>query len=548
MASGSALDPAAIARGLDDFDDDDDDGDDEEDDEDEDGDRKEQDANASKSQAGKAGGDDEEQGDGDRDSGESSGPGAPAAAMEDGEEEENEEEEENGKTHGNSGNASAKLSGGPSVNPSQRMSVAPAPSVLEAEADAEAAPTGPRLPPLPPVLPPAYEVRWLAIGGRSPHAMDGSEISSSRGSYGPSEHAIAMEWQHMQQARDNRSGDTVVAPRGALLSAEQVALLDTVAAATNAPGSPAMRAVVRLCEQDAGLGLCLGHLVQIAARLARTRATHTPSVRCSLEMLSALASNPSLRLGLHLDRILPVVISATVHARGSRDPWIETGHWGVRRAAAVLLARLVSMFGGSYTTLRARVCGVLAKALPAPGMARLDPESERLPGPPLSTVYGALCACMRLGREACSEVVVPRLAGLEVILKQARAGAEGHWRGRGEKVNQGGEGEGEDEGGSADGDSKQDAKSRNGASGLRRPSRLSEPPLAAVKRCERVLLAACRTAMASHEIPPPPVDELEKELMASAVASQHDYAHAMGTQHVGQRDTGSGIVVPSIGL
>ena len=92
-------------------------------------------------------------------------------------------------------------------------------------------------------------------------------------------------------------------------------------------------------------------------------------MRCSLEVLGALAENPAVRLAPHLDRVLPAVLTAIVHAQGAGNPWREQGHWAVRRAAAVLLARLIDSHSGSHPGLGPRACAVLCRVLPGPGAA-----------------------------------------------------------------------------------------------------------------------------------------------------------------------------------
>lgn len=119
----------------------------------------------------------------------------------------------------------------------------------------------PRIHTPPPVLMPQHEAAWAAVHGVQPGS---SLLAGGGGGAGATKGASSQPRNTVQSLHGSRNqapAARVVPQQPGMLSAEQATLLDTIAAAVQAPSSPAARAVVTLCRTDAGLGLCLGHIV-----------------------------------------------------------------------------------------------------------------------------------------------------------------------------------------------------------------------------------------------------------------------------------------------
>jgi transcription initiation factor TFIID subunit 6 len=111
-----------------------------------------------------------------------------------------------------------------------------------------------------------------------------------------------------------------------------------------------------------------------------------------IHSIDALIRNRNIHLELHLDQLLPSILTCIVAKRiGS----VGDNHWLLRDEASQVLVRTCSLFGEKYGNLRGKVIQTLCKALERQG----DGELGRW--------YGGIVGLTMFGRSVVESFVLP---------------------------------------------------------------------------------------------------------------------------------------------
>ncbi|KAG1668853.1 hypothetical protein FOA52_004948 [Chlamydomonas sp. UWO 241] len=167
------------------------------------------------------------------------------------------------------------------------------------------------------------------------------------------------------------------------------------AAAAAAPESVRLRraALVSLAT-DPGLHPLAPYLTKFVADEIASGLKSLHALRTTLDVATALLSNPHVRLEHYVHQLLPPVLTCLVaKSLGSgRDD-----HWHVREQAAAVVKAVCARFSDPFYNVQPRISKTLLKAL-------LDPTK------PLATHYGAVIGLSALGHATVGMLLVPQLA------------------------------------------------------------------------------------------------------------------------------------------
>lgn len=159
---------------------------------------------------------------------------------------------------------------------------------------------------------------------------------------------------------------------------------------THALASHPEAAISRLAN-DSGIQELIPFFTRYIIRTIHQNMNNTEQCRLMIHCIDALIRNRNVQLELHLDQILPSILTCIVAKRiGSRGE----NHWLLRDEASEVLVRTCALFGEKYGNLRGKVIQTLCKAL-------------ELQGDELGRWYGGIVGITMFGRSAVESFVLP---------------------------------------------------------------------------------------------------------------------------------------------
>lgn len=118
-------------------------------------------------------------------------------------------------------------------------------------------------------------------------------------------------------------------------------------------------------------------------------------LRHLVKMTGALMDNTFLSLEKYLHELIPSLISCLINKHVCSRPETDD-QWGLRDAAAKVLAKMCKKYSNSINNIQPRVTRMLSQAL-------LSNNDN------LAVHYGAMCGLIELGLETISSLVLPRI-------------------------------------------------------------------------------------------------------------------------------------------
>mmetsp|Transcript_22125 Transcript_22125/g.30793 ORF Transcript_22125/g.30793 Transcript_22125/m.30793 type:complete len:473 (+) Transcript_22125:63-1481(+) len=136
--------------------------------------------------------------------------------------------------------------------------------------------------------------------------------------------------------------------------------------------------------RDAGLNELVPFLVRYVTKKLYSHLNQPEHCRTLIRMTRSLLSNPHVHLELHLQELMPVLVTCTVAEKLYSKP--SENHWALRYDAAETLVQACNMFGDEYVTLKPRVLTVFCEAI----------EPRKAP----ATQFGGIVAITNFGPKA----------------------------------------------------------------------------------------------------------------------------------------------------
>lgn len=233
--------------------------------------------------------------------------------------------------------------------------------------------------PIPPPNEIGMTLHWLAVDGVQPTSLlnpQEEQINSVRG-----------RRETLDESRDSSSiALRQLLPR--LVSDELQLYFSRI---THALSSHPEAAISRLAN-DSGIQELVPFFTRYITRTIHQNMNNSEQCRLMIHSIDALIRNRNIHLELHLDQLLPSILTCIVAKRiGS----VGDNHWLLRDEASQVLVRTCSLFGEKYGNLRGKVIQTLCKALERQG----DGELGRW--------YGGIVGLTMFGRSAVESFVLP---------------------------------------------------------------------------------------------------------------------------------------------
>lgn len=162
---------------------------------------------------------------------------------------------------------------------------------------------------------------------------------------------------------------------------------------THALASHPEVAISRLAN-DAGIQELVPFFTRYITRTIHQSMNNSEQCRIMIHCIDALVRNRNIHLELHLDQLLPSILTCIVAKRiGSLDD----NHWLLRDEASEVLVRTCSLFGEKYGNLRSKVIQTLCRAL----NLQSGGDGE------LGKWYGGIVGLTMFGRSVVESFVLP---------------------------------------------------------------------------------------------------------------------------------------------
>jgi len=143
--------------------------------------------------------------------------------------------------------------------------------------------------------------------------------------------------------------------------------------------------------RDAGLNELVPFFVRYVTKQLYSHLNQPEHCRTLVRMARSLLSNPHVHLELHLQELMPVLVTCTVAEKLYTKP--SENHWALRYDATETLVQACNMFGDEYVTLKPRVLTVFCEAI--------DPSKA------LATQFGGIVAITNFGPKTIDAFLLP---------------------------------------------------------------------------------------------------------------------------------------------
>ena len=153
-------------------------------------------------------------------------------------------------------------------------------------------------------------------------------------------------------------------------------------------------AITRLAN-DTGIQELVPFFTRFITQTIHQNINNTQQCRLMINCIDALIRNRNVHLELHLDKILPCILTCIVAGQiGAKGE----NHWLLRDEASDVLLRTCALFGEKYGNLRGKVIQTLCKALD---------ESLELKGNRLGRWYGGIVGITKFGAKTVDAFILP---------------------------------------------------------------------------------------------------------------------------------------------
>ena len=255
--------------------------------------------------------------------------------------------------------------------------------------------------PIPPPTEIGMTIHWLAVEGVQPTST-----------LNPQDEHEALAIQRQRQRASEEGNDSSIALRQLLprLVSDELQLYFT--RITHALSVHPEAAIARLAN-DTGIQELIPFFTRYITLTIHQNINNTQQCRLMIHCVDALIRNRNVHLELHLDQILPRVLTCIVARKiGSEGE----NHWLLRDEASDVIARICTLFGQKYGNLRGKVIQTLYKALELQG-SDLD----------LGRWYGGIVGITKFGAKAVDAFILP-LVGYWHIWDEVLEGKDGESR------------------------------------------------------------------------------------------------------------------------
>jgi len=232
--------------------------------------------------------------------------------------------------------------------------------------------------PIPPPTEIGMTMHWLAVEGVQPVSTLNPQ----------DDHETAAAVIHRQRAE--AENDSSIALRQLLprLVSDELQLYFT--RITHALSTHPEAAISRLAN-DTGIQELVPFFTRYITVSIHQNINNTQQCRLMIHCIDALIRNRNIHLELHLDQILPSVLTCVVARRiGSANE----NHWLLRDEASDVIVRVCALFGEKYGNLRGKVIQTLCKAL-------------ELQGNDLGRWYGGIVGITKFGAKTVDAFILP---------------------------------------------------------------------------------------------------------------------------------------------
>jgi len=239
-------------------------------------------------------------------------------------------------------------------------------------------------------MPPPTEIgmtlHWLAVDGVQPTSALNPHDDDDDHAHAHAHAAI----QRKRTSTSNDASDSSIALRQLWprLVSDELQLYFT--RITHALSAHPDAAITRLAN-DTGIQELIPFFTRYITLTIHQNINNTHQCRLMIHCIDALIRNRNVHLELHLDQILPSVLTCIV-ARRIGSP--GENHWLLRDEASDVLVRTCALFGDKYGNLRGKVIQTLCKAL-------------ELQGDELGRWYGGIVGITKFGAKTVDAFILP---------------------------------------------------------------------------------------------------------------------------------------------
>mmetsp|Transcript_17317 Transcript_17317/g.32805 ORF Transcript_17317/g.32805 Transcript_17317/m.32805 type:complete len:399 (-) Transcript_17317:87-1283(-) len=237
--------------------------------------------------------------------------------------------------------------------------------------------------PIPPPVEIGLTLHWLAVDGVQPTSL-----------LNPQEEQMKSVRDRRETLDDESRDSSSIALRQLLPRLVSDELQLYFSRITHALSSHPEAAISRLAN-DSGIQELVPFFTRFITRTIHQNMNNSEQCRLIVQCIDALIRNRNIHLELHLDQLLPSILTCIVAKRiGS----VGDNHWLLRDEASQVLVRTCALFGEKYGNLRGKVIQTLCKALELQGE-----------GDELGRWYGGIVGLTMFGRSAVESFVLPLL-------------------------------------------------------------------------------------------------------------------------------------------
>ena len=240
--------------------------------------------------------------------------------------------------------------------------------------------------PIPPPSEVGMTLHWLAVDGVQPISLLNPQ----------DEHVV-----NRRRSKDlDESQDSTIALRQLLprLVSDELQLYFT--RITHALATHPEAAISRLAN-DTGIQELIPFFTRYITLTIHQTINDTEQCRLMIHCIDALIRNRNIHLELHLDQLLPSILTCIV---ASRIGSIGENHWLLRDEASDVLVRTCALFGEKYGNLRGKVIQTLCKAL-------------ELKGNELGRWYGGIVGITKFGAKTVDAFILPLVGHWDALEK-----------------------------------------------------------------------------------------------------------------------------------
>ena len=240
-------------------------------------------------------------------------------------------------------------------------------------------------------------MHWLAVDGTQPN-IPLNHLNGRNGNEQDLKSSLKINKEDGQDLEEDPSSSSAISIRQLLprLLAEELVLYFTRITLAIERGTPMQQdAALQSIAMDSGTQelvpfFCRFVVLQIHSHMGNASYCHV-----LIRLVLSLVQNPNLHLELHLNQLLPPVLTCVVAKQLStvvHSTNVEDG-FALRLCAAHTLCRIAQSFGGKYASLKPKILSELSVACQ--------------PSQPIETQFGGIVGMIEFGPKAIDAFVLP---------------------------------------------------------------------------------------------------------------------------------------------